>query len=321
MFSIAHDFGAATVKLFAGDADLLENMRPEYLPQVAGTSSLRLIDNRTLQYGFLGFNLRDRKSPNAPHPIFGDSLVRRALHMAVDRERLVRNVFDSLGMVALAPAPRALIPDTTAFKQLPFDAAAAKALLDSAGWRDSDKDGVRDRGGVKLAFSILLPASSASRQRYAVLLQEQYRVVGVQAIPEVRENNAWSEAVDAHQFDAYLGGWQPSPGLVGLTQTWASRGESNSGRYSNPAFDALLDSALTTFNPTTSRSYWAKAFQQIVNDVPAVWLYEQRSPVAIHRRFITTPLRADGWYVGLANWRVDPAQRIDRDRIGLGAAR
>jgi peptide/nickel transport system substrate-binding protein len=52
--------------------------------------------------------------------------------------------------------------------------------------------------------------------------------------------------------------------------------------------------------------------------VPAVWLYEQRSPVAINRRFITTPLRADGWFVGLADWRVDPAQRIDRDRIGLG---
>jgi hypothetical protein len=39
---------------------------------------------------------------------------------------------------------------------------------------------------------------------------------------------------------------------------------------------------------------------------------------AISRRFVTTPLRADAWYAGLADWRVDPALRIDRDRIGRG---
>ncbi len=319
IWSIAPDFGSSTVKLFAGEADFLEQLRPENLAQVARTPSLRLIDNRALSYGFLGFNLRDRKNPTRPNAIFGDPRVRRALHMAVDRDRLVRNVFDSLGMVALAPAPRALIPDTSAFKQLPYDVAAANALLDSAGWRDSDRDGVRDRDGVPLAFDILIPSSSTSRQRYAVLLQEQYRVIGVKATPKALENNAWDTAVyDRQAFDAYLGAWQPSPGLVGLMQTWASRGSSNTGRYESPVFDALLDSALTTFDPTSSRRYWARAFQQIDDDVPAVWLYEQRSPVAINRRFITTPLRADGWYVGLADWRVDPAQRIDRDRIGLG---
>ena len=321
IWSIAPDFGSSTVKLFAGEADFLEQLRPENLAQVARTPSLRLIDNRALSYGFLGFNFRDRKNPSRPNAMFGDPRVRRALHMAVDRERLVRNVFDSLGMVALAPAPRALIPDTAAFKQLPYDVATANALLDSAGWRDRDGDGVRGRDGVPLAFDILIPSSSTSRQRYAVLLQEQYRAIGVKATPQVLENNAWSDAVDSHAFDAYLGAWQPSPGLVGLMQTWASRGSSNAGRYDSPAFDALLDSALTTFDPTSSRRYWARAFQQIVDDVPAVWLYEQRSPVAISRRFITTPLRADGWFVGLADWRVDPAQRIDRDRIGLGTPR
>lgn len=319
IWSIAPDFGTSTVKLFAGDADFLEQLRPENLAQVARTPSLRLIDNRALSYGFLGFNFRDKQDPSRPNAKFADPRVRRALHMAVDRERLMRNVFDSLGMVALAPAPRALIPDTAAFKQVPYDVAAAKALLDSAGWRDTDNDGVRDRNGVRLEFGILIPSSSTSRQRYAVLLQEQYRAIGVKATPEVLENNAWNSAVyERFAFDAYLGAYQPSPGLVGLTQTWASRGSSNAGRYDSPVFDALLDSALTTFDATASRRYWAKAFQQIDDDVPAIWLYEQRSPVAINRRFITTPLRADSWFVGLADWRVDPAQRIDRDRIGLG---
>ena len=52
----------------------------------------------------------------------------------------------------------------------------------------------------------------------------------------------------------------------------------------------------------------------------ALWLYEQRAPVVLHKRFIVPPLRPDGWYADLADWKVDPAQRIDRDRIGLGTA-
>jgi peptide/nickel transport system substrate-binding protein len=93
-------------------------------------------------------------------------------------------------------------------------------------------------------------------------------------------------------------------------------------KYSSRAFDALLDSALTTFNREASRAYWGRAFQQIVNDAPAIWLYEQHTPLAVHTRFVLPPLRADGWYADLADWHLDPTKpRLDRDNIGLGARR
>jgi peptide/nickel transport system substrate-binding protein len=253
--------------------------------------------------------------------VLQDVRVRRALSMAIDRPRLAQNVFDALGLVGLGPAPRALIPDTTAFQQLPFDTAAAKALLDSAGWRDHDNDGVRDKDGRPLAFEVLVPNASQTRQRYAVLLQEQYRAIGVKATPLILEVNALIARIDRHAFDAYMGSWQTSPGLVGLRQTWASSGGGNAGRYASPAFDAALDSALTTFDASAARRHWARAFQQIVDDAPAVWLYEQRMPVALHTRFIVPALRADGWYADLAEWRIDPTKRLPRDQPVGGSAR
>ncbi|HEY0930845.1 MAG TPA: peptide ABC transporter substrate-binding protein [Gemmatimonas sp.] len=321
IWSIASDFGAATVKLFAGEADFFEYIRPGDLGQIARAPSLRLVDNRALQYFFLGFNLNDPSGGSAPHPIFGDAQVRRALHMAVDRASIVRNAYDSLGLVALGPAPRALIPDTSSFKQLPFDPTTARAMLDSAGWLDTNNDGVRERNGRKLSFELLVPNSSAGRRSLAVLLQEQLRAVGADVKPLVMEVSAFSTRTDGRKFDAYMGGWASTPGLVGMPQTWGSKGSGNVGRYRSAAFDALVDSALTTFNRDASHRYWARAFQQIVNDAPAIWLAEQRAPVALHKRFIVPPLRPDGWYADLADWRVDPAQRIDRDRIGLGSAR
>jgi peptide/nickel transport system substrate-binding protein len=237
--------------------------------------------------------------------------------MAVDRERVVRNAYDSLGLVALAPAPRALIPDTTAFSGVAFDLAKARALLDSAGWTDSDNDGVRDRNGAPLAFDMLVPNSSASRQRLAVLLQEQFKAIGAKATPQVLEINTLVERVDGQRFDTYTGGWGSSPGLVGMRQTWTSTGDGNAVRYQNAAFDAAVDSALTTFDRDASRRLWARAFQLILDDAPAIWMAEPRVPMALHRRFIVPTLRPEGWYANLAEWRVDPAQRIDRDRIGL----
>jgi len=318
IWSLVPDVNAATMKLFAGEADFYELIRPENLPQLARTPSVRLVDNPALQYGFLGFNLRDPRGAGAAHPVLGDSLVRRALSMAVDRRQLARSVFDSLGITALGPAPRALIPDSLAFTAPAHDPAAARALLESAGWRDGNGDGVRDRNGRDLAFDLLVPNSSQTRQRYAVLLQEQLRAVGARVTPRILEVNALVAQLDAHTFDAYLGSWQTSPGLAGMRQTWGSTGGGNVGRYASPAFDAAVDSALTSRDPVAARSHWSRAFRQIVADAPAIWLYEQRQPVALHRRVQVPPLRADGWYADLADWWIDPAQRLPRDRIGLG---
>lgn len=319
IWSIASDFGAATVRLFAGEADFFEYVRPGDLEQIAKSPFLRLVDNRTLQYLFLGFNLRDPADRARPHPVFSDSLVRRALSMAVDRVAIAGNAYDSLGVVALGPAPRALIPDTTAFKQIPFNPGAARQLLDSLGWRDTNDDGIREKGETRLSFEMLVPNSSAGRRSLAVLLQDQFRSVGAEAIPRQLEVNTFSERTDNGLFDSYLGGWATSPGLMGITQAWGSKGSGNAGKYRSAAFDAMADSALTALDTSAAHRYWGLAFQQIINDAPAMWLVELRAPVVLHKRFIVPPLRADGWFVDLALWRVDPKQRIARDRLGVAA--
>lgn len=319
VFSLVNDFGAATVKLFAGEGDVLENIRTDNLPQLARTPGLRLVAAPALAYTFMGFNMNDPRALAQPHPIFGDVRVRRALTYAVDRPTLVRNVFDSLALVAMAPAPRALIADTTTIPAFAFDLAHARALLDSAGWRDTNGDGVRERDGRTLAFELLTPAPSTSRVRYATLLQEQFRNIGAKVTIATFEGGEFYQRTGDHRFDAFLGNWAPSPGLVGMRQTWTSRGTGNEVGYASAQFDTDVDSALTSFDRSRSARFWSQAFSTIVNDAPAIWLYEQRTPIAVHRRFIVPPLRADGWYNNLADWRVDPAQRIDRDRIGLGA--
>jgi peptide/nickel transport system substrate-binding protein len=321
IWTFASDFGAATVKLFAGEADFYEQIRPNNLPQVAANPQLRLEPYPALKYEFLSFNLRQRGDSAAPHPLFGDVQVRRALAMAVDRTSLTRNVYDTLGLVALSAAPRILIPDTTALRQIPFDPAAARALLDSLGWVPNAKDGIRERNGVRFSFEIMAQQSSQSRQQFAGLLEQQFRAVGVEARPRTLEGRAMGALVERQDFDTYVTAWQMNPGRLGMAQTWRSDGVQNYGRYNSPEFDNMLDSAMTSLRGGMRTARWTAVFQRLIDDQPGLWLAEAKTPVAIHQRIRTTPFRADGWQAGLPDWYVDPAQRIDRDRIGLRSAR
>ncbi len=322
IFTYVGDVGAATIKLIANEADLLETVRPENIAQLRAAQQLRLESNFPLQYAFIGFNLRGSGAASgSPHPIFSDVRVRRALSMAVDRARIVRTVFDTLGMVAISGAPRVLIPDTLGLHPLPYDVAAAKALLDSAGWTDSNGDGVRDRAGKPLKFDLLIPSTSATRGTAAGLLQSAFKEVGVDMQIVAMEPASLGPRIDAGNYEACFCGWGANPGLQGTRQTWSSRGSSNTQHYASVTFDAVLDSALTSFNPQRRDAYFTRAFQTLIDDAPSIWMSEQRLPIAVHKRFVVAPLRADGWYVNLADWSVVPEQRIDRDRRPSRGAR
>lgn len=318
VFSFTKDAGTASVRLFRDEADFFEQIRPENFDQVAKSPNLKLVQNPTLAYQYIGFNLRHPKDSSRPHPIFSDKTVRRALLLATDRDRITRSIFDTLAVTSIGPAPRVLFPDTTTFSRPAYSFEQAVALLDSAGWRDTDNDGIRERNGVRLSFEVLAPESSEPRKRAATQLMEQYRRLGVEVKPVILDlRNVMFPRMQAGDFDAAVWGWQPTPGLRGVPGAWATRGLQNYQRYSNPQFDAALDEALTTFDEARNKAAFGRAMQIIWDDAPSVWLFEPQNPIAMHRRIQPIRLRADGWFFGLADWSIDPAQRIARDRIGL----
>ena len=325
LWSIAPDPSAATTRLFAGEADLYEVMNPASIQELKKHDHLKLVPYPSLAYGFLLFNMRDPKRPTRPHPVLGDVGTRRALSMAVDRERMVRNVFDSLATVGLGPFALAMSTADTTIRQIPYDTAGARRLLDSLGWRDRNGDGVRERNGQPLEISILVPSSSRPRNSFAVLIQEQLAQVGARVEIEPLEFVPFLERQRNKQFDAAVVALSSDPSPSGIRQHWGTPGPgeasgTNGGSYSNPLVDALIDSALTTRDFAAEKAYFKRAYQAVVDDAPAIWLYNPRLAAGMHRRIQPAGLRADGWHANLADWTIPTDQRIDRDRIGLRSA-
>lgn len=315
---------AGVTQVLAGQADFMRSFPADQAATLDSSATARPIVEASSAYAFMGMNLYAPKSTTVPHPIFSDIRVRRAISMAVDRAGDLRNVFGSNGRLGHGPFPMTVSFADSNTKILPYDTTAARALLDSAGWR-AGSDGIRVKNGRRMRFSLLYPVSSVPRKRYAVLIQDQLRRVGVQVDLDQVDAKTDNDRVFAHDFDATLHGWSTDPGVDGLRQNWGTAGIGPTGQnllqYSNRRADALMDSATAAFDPVKATSYAARAEQIIIDDAPAVWLYDFTSIDAVNRRVTPAAFRPDGWWVNLPDWSIPPDKRIARDRIGLTIAK
>ena len=158
---VPSDPATAAAQILNGQADFMEAFLIDQAPKLDSNTFARPIVIPQLGYVFLSMNRFAPKSKTTPHPIFSDRRVRRALSMGVDRESMLRNVFGNIGRLAHGPfAMNASYADSSLHAP-PFDTVAAKAMLDSSGWR-TGADGFRKKNGRPLRFTLTVPASPDS---------------------------------------------------------------------------------------------------------------------------------------------------------------
>jgi peptide/nickel transport system substrate-binding protein len=322
IWTVSPDFTPAVTRLFSGDADLFDALTPENLAELTRHPNIRAVILPGTDYAFLQFNLRDPAKNAEPHPLFGERALRRAVAMSIDRSALVKNVLDTLGRVGIGPAVRAFPTTDTLVLQIPFDSAGARAIFDSLGWSRRDGSGIRTKQGRKLEFNLLVPSSSTNRKRLAVLLQAQLKRMGIRVDIEQMDNSAFMARQQARTFDALLAGSHMGASPDGTRLAWTSAGVgkdgTNYGSYENPIFDAQLETALLS-DAEHARKKFTLAYTTINADAPAVWLYEPRTVIGLHKRIRTGWMRPDAWWADLADWHIPRSERIQRDGVPSGS--
>jgi peptide/nickel transport system substrate-binding protein len=323
LWTIAPEYTASAARLFSGEADFIEYLRPETVQELQKHPELAMTRYGSLDYGFMWFNLREPRRSARPHPIFGDVGVRRALSMGVDREKAVKNVLGDLGFVAAGPLPRAHLYGDAAPKTIGYDPEGAKRLLDSLGWRDRNGDGIREKNGRQLRFSLAAPTSSQTRIRLSVVLQAMLRDVGARVELDHMELRAFQELLARKRFDAAMQAWHTDPTPSTIIQTWgiaSVKDGVNFGSYESPVFEAYVDSAATSMDPRRAQAYYHRAYETLITDAPAIWIYEPVNAAGHHRRIKLAPMRPDAWWTRIHEWSIPRNERIPRDNIGLRTA-
>lgn len=155
----------------AGDADLVFTLAPTALPRIAAGGQMR-VDSVTIpRLRFITMNLG--------LPQFSDPRVRRALSLAIDRAGIAASILRHPPSAATQLLPPVLADwhDPT-LAPLTTDIAAARRLLDEAGWMPGP-DGIRAKDGARLEATLLTPGNRPELPVMATAIQAQLRAVGM----------------------------------------------------------------------------------------------------------------------------------------------
>jgi peptide/nickel transport system substrate-binding protein len=119
----------------------------------------------------------EERSVIRPHPFLQDPAVYNAMSMAIDRPLLVEIGYGQAGRVTcnIVPAPEVFNSDTMTCDTQ--DIEGAKAMLEEAGWVDSNGDGVREKDGVELRV-LYQTSVNAVRQDFQALIKEWWEEIG-----------------------------------------------------------------------------------------------------------------------------------------------
>lgn len=315
----AADAIGAIRAVVAGEADFAETVPPAGMAMVTPDGPARTVPYAAPMVGYLLLNTRAQTNRQQQHPVLGDRAVRRAVSQAIDRAVVVRNAMDSLAVVARGPLPRTSWAYDTSVAMLPFDVAAARAALETAGWVLAPGDSIRARQGTRLRLSLMVPSVSATRRQMATVVADQLKAVGIEVAVEVLEPSVLLPQLNAGKFDAFIHVWQSDASPSTLVQAWGSNdlGRSqNYGWYANATVDSLLGLASAARTLAVARPLYTAAASAIVADAPAVFLWEPRSFALAHSRIKFSSLRADAWWSGIREWTIPAGERLPRDGVG-----
>lgn len=203
-----------------------------------------------------------------------DIKVRRAINIGINREEMIKNVLNGYGTPAYSVCDK--MPWYNQESQVEYNQEEAVKLLEEGGWK-AGADGIREKGGVRAAFTVLYPSGDSVRQALAEDVVNQMKALGI----EVKtESVGWDIAYDRAQTDPLMWGWgaHTPMELYNIYHTNEKTGLADYSPYANEKVDQYMDEALASSDLEESYSLWQKAQWDGTTgitqkgDIPWVWL-------------------------------------------------
>ena len=213
---------------------------------------------------------------NCGKPQFQEKVVRQALYYAVDKEKWIKDIYYGLPPRTLSY----LHPNHWAYSQNlkdpGYNPEKAAAMLKAAGWKKG-ADGIREKNGVKLKFTMSTTAGSKAREQAEAMIQANWKEIGVaMEIKNMPASVVWGEYTTKSQFDTLMVGWEPT---VGMDPDYTARCHSkqipakygtgsNYVQYENPELDKLMEEGVLISDMEKRKAVYQKIQDILHEDVP-----------------------------------------------------
>ncbi len=259
VFSITRDATTRYAKLKTGECQVMAFPKPADLAEMKRDPAIDVLQKEGLNIGYIAFNVE--KKP------FDQKLVRQALNMAVDKEAILKAVYQGQGQVAKNPIPPILWSYNDAIKDYPYDPAKAKAMLAQAGYPNGFE--------TELWYLPVTRPYNPDGKRMAELVQADWEKIGVKAKLVTYEWAEYRKRSKTGEQSAMMFGWSGDNGdpdnfFVPLLGCEAVKGGGNVARWCDKRFEDLVVKAAQTPDKTARSKLYAEA--QVIFKEEAPWI-------------------------------------------------
>lgn len=285
---VIQDQSAATVAAKNKEIDLMYVTKPmDFVKELANPEkfNMKKADPFEPSFVYIGYNMKN--------VLFNDLKVRWALAYIVDRKLIIDKVQYGLAVPIESPI---YFGDKKNFNsELPpidYNPEKAKQLLNEAGWKDTDGDGVLDKmindRKVDFKFTYLLNTNE-SRKQTILVIADALKKIGIIAEIQVLEWSVFLEKIKKHEYEALMGAWLLTdypPDQYQIFHSSQSKNDgSNYGSYSNPVADSLMSAYRSEFDET-KRIEINKQLQKVFYDDQAyTFLWTPKAKYVYSDRF------------------------------------
>jgi peptide/nickel transport system substrate-binding protein len=280
---IVPDDAAQEAAILAGDSDIGTFLSSDQIEKLeaGGTVKVVPVSSGYNEAWFLNVN------PDTARPFMLDVNVRKAIAMATDRFTIVKDL-----LVADINPVNATFWDMTPpyesdLEPYPYDPEQAKALLDAAGWVDSNGDGTRDKEGVELIVRYATNQRELRKSIQAVV-EQQWNEVGIGAeLANYSSDIFWNRFndggpmalgdYDVAEYSSVQNAY-PDPDTDVFTCAQVVNADNPDGTndqgYCNPALDELFKQQAVTTDPAARKELFNQIQQIMYDEVVYVGMWQ-----------------------------------------------
>ncbi|PSN18354.1 peptide ABC transporter substrate-binding protein [filamentous cyanobacterium CCP5] len=270
----------------------------------------------------------ERASAEVPHPYFSDLRVRKAINLAINRSEIATELYGFMG----EPAYQLLVTPETYLSEADrdtYDLDKAGALLDEAGWIDTNENGVRDKNGVEMKLRFQAPVNPV-RQATQSVVKADLEALGIEVeIDRIRVDDFFSadpkQTKSLNHFYAdmqiystgnespdpitYMGWWTCDK-ISAQENQWQ---DPNNARYCNSEYDALWQAASQELDLERRTELLKSMDQLLVEDVAVIPVVHRAIANAVSSTLVglePTPWDTSTW--DIKNWHRQDDSQVDK---------
>lgn len=238
---------SAAQALKTGEIDAALSLNAAQVAQLEEDSNIDVIKGEMPGFMQLSVNVSET-GDSTGNALLLDVRIRHAIEWSIDKEKGLAMAYGGAGTVGttlINPGdPFHWEPDGDKYRG--FDTAKAQAILDEAGYKDKDGNGIReDASGNELSFELICIADNADDVKYGQIVKSGCKAAGIGIDVVTMDSGALTDKIYAYDYDLFLWGWgaDVDPGVI-LNVLTTDYG--NEPGWSNARYDELyLEQAVT----------------------------------------------------------------------------